>query len=307
VVRFQEWASINLSERARLSDIAIVSIIAILIFGIRKSFQLILFNSVYSIVDEKHQGNERTERTKRVIKWIYDFIYYGGMTLFICYFLGDAYFIPYMLLGKGSCQRIFEGYPAIPNLPYLRIYYLIQLGNHLSSVLEQLLYKRCDLKFYEYLLHHYLAFVLIFYSYYFHYWAFGALVMITHDISDIFLASARAYEGLKYFKNFKSLSWGFIGLTSFIWAYCRIFVYPSCSIYAATVSWGKWKHVWDMVKLPYMFQYCLLFVLLLMNIYWFSMLVAILVSPIRKKSLKNLYDPKLLKTPTKDERMNSTL
>jgi len=249
---------------------------------------------VYSIIEDKHQGEERVERTKRVVKWMYDVFYYGTMTGFVFMTFGEAVFIPPALLGKGSCDALFLNYPEVPTLPLLKEYYLVQLGSHFCSVFEQLMFKRKDIKFYEYFLHHYLAFVLILFSYLTHNWAMGAMVLITHDISDIFLAFARALEGQKYLKKHKVIVYSVLGLTAFMWAYCRTYVFPVCSIYACYQVWGILP-AWEMIYITYTFEMSLLVLLLIMNLYWVFILTKMFVTALTKKSLENDYDPKLLK------------
>jgi len=292
-IKFQNWASENLKDQARWSDLWVTAVSAVIIFLIRKTFQVSLFRTFYQIIEDKHQGEERIVRTQRVVKWAYDFIYYGGMTWFVYNYLGDAYFIPGMVFGKGDCDTM-KGYPDIPVMPYLRTYYLVQMGSHLCSLLEQIYYKRKDAKFYEYFLHHYLAFALIFYSFLLHIWALGALVMIVHDISDIFLSFGRALEGQKYFKP----NWFlfiYFGLTTFAWAWCRTIVFPLCPMYSAIKDWGKWPEVWDIVKYNYGFQVVMLGVLLIMNIYWVAILGNMFISALVKKKVNNTYDPNILK------------
>jgi ceramide synthetase len=295
VVLFQIWAAKNLTERAKASDFWMAAAAALLIHGIRRLFHYLLYPSVYQIIDPKHKGPERVERTKKVSKWIYDTCYYGYMTFFVYHMMGDAYFLPPLLGGQGSCANLFIDYPALPSVPQMQIYYLVQLGSHLCSVFEQLLLKKNDVKFYEYFLHHYLAFILIFYSYYLHEWAFGALVMIIHDISDVFLSFARAVDGQKYLKGNKWMMYLILGTAANSWAYLRVIVFPACPIYASTVAWGQWTELWPTIKYPYMFQYFLMLVLLVMNAYWVAILMSILVKSCKKKALANDYDPNVLK------------
>lgn len=52
---------------------------------------------------------------------------------------------------------------------------------------------KIELKFWEYILHHSLAVFLIYFSSMYNCVTHGVMVLITHDISDIFLALGRAY------------------------------------------------------------------------------------------------------------------
>jgi len=299
ILVFEEWTKTNVSPRADLSDLWLTATAFIVIYILRKAFQRALYGPVYTIIEDKHQGEERVERTKRVVKWMYDVMYYGSLTCFVFLFFRDANFLPPTLFGSGECSKLYSEFPELPKVPYLKQYYLIQLGSHFCSVFEQVMFKRKDLKFYEYFLHHYLAFTLIFFSYLTQMWALGSMVLITHDISDIFLAFARAFEGQKHFKSQQTVVYGVLGLTAFMWAYCRTFVFPVCAIQTCFVWWREQNElnlpVWLMIKHEFTFEVSLLVVLLLMNIYWVFILTKMFVMALTKKGVENDYDPKLLK------------
>ena len=239
VIGFQKWASQNLPESNSLDDLFLSTLAFFITLIVRKIFQLTLHKSIYELIDDKNQGIERIERTKRVIKWIYDIIYYSGASWFVYTYFGDANFIPSTLFGSGDCNKLFENYPILPKIPYLKEYYLVQLGSHFCSVFEQMIFKRKDLKYYEYFLHHYLAFILIFYSYLIHQLALGAIIMIMHDLSDIVLSFGRALEGIKIFRKSITFIYAYLLITSLTWGYFRTFVFPMCAIYESTIHYGK--------------------------------------------------------------------
>jgi len=71
---------------------------------------------------------------------------------------------------------------------------MIQLGNHLFTTFELILFKRKEeSKFYEWLLHHFMACSLILLSAYFNFLISGVLILQLHDIGDIFVANMRRY------------------------------------------------------------------------------------------------------------------
>ena len=297
IIKFQDWASQNLSESLRIEDLYLPTFAFFATFFVRRLFQFVLYKPLYQYIDDKNQGLERIERTKRVIKWIYDIVYYSLATLFVYTHFGDANFLPPTLLGTGDCNMLFDNYPNLPKIPYLKEYYLVQLGSHFCSVFEQIFFKRNDLKYYEYFLHHYLAFVLIFYSYGIHQLAGGSMIMIMHDLSDIVLSLGRALEGFRFFRKSITFIYAYLSLTLLSWAYFRTFVFPTCMIYQCTINFGTLK-AWDMIKNVYTFEYCLLIVLFAMNIYWVVTLAKMLANALKKKTLNNNYDPKLLKKQT---------
>lgn len=71
---------------------------------------------------------------------------------------------------------------------------MIQLGVHVFSVFEMMVIKRkTEKKYYEYLLHHFMAASLIFFSMMCNEITAGTMILIVHDFSDIFIAATRAY------------------------------------------------------------------------------------------------------------------
>jgi hypothetical protein len=69
---------------------------------------------------------------------------------------------------------------------------MIQLGVHILSVFEMVVIKRkSERKYYEYLLHHFLAASLILFSMTCNEIIAGTIILIVHDSSDIFIALSR--------------------------------------------------------------------------------------------------------------------
>lgn len=79
------------------------------------------------------------------------------------------------------------------------MYFMIQLGVHVFSVFEMIVIKRkTERKFYEYLLHHFVAATLILFSMMCNEITAGTMILIVHDMSDILIAIGRAFIETKY-------------------------------------------------------------------------------------------------------------
>lgn len=90
-------------------------------------------------------------------------------------------------------------------------------------------------KFYEYCLHHGMAFFLIFYSYMLSYWIIGTMVLILHDVSDVFLIIGRFYMVMRLvIQDLKNKNKGFLSilyvLTFIVWVFTRLAVFPACCL-----------------------------------------------------------------------------
>jgi len=46
-----------------------------------------------------------------------------------------------------------------------------------------------------------------------------------------------------------------------------------------------WPEVWEIVKMPYYFQFSLLFVLVILHAYWIAVLFILALNTIKKKSI----------------------
>ena len=84
---------------------------------------------------------------------------------------------------------------------------------------------KIELKFWEYILHHSLAVFLIYFSSMYNCVTHGVMVLITHDISDIFLALGRAYGDVQNSKSYIVLI--LVVLVQSSWIYTRLYVFPS--------------------------------------------------------------------------------
>lgn len=75
----------------------------------------------------------------------------------------------------------------------MKIFYLFQFGKHFSRLFSHMFIRR-EGNYYEYILHHALSTFLILFSYLTNQWLIGILVLLCHDISDLFLIIARGYK-----------------------------------------------------------------------------------------------------------------
>ena len=100
---------------------------------------------------------------------------------------------------------------------------MLQLGKFLYSVAESVIFRRADRKYYEFLLHHFVATTLILFSMLTNVVAVGAVILIIHDLSDVPAAFIRGFIDTKY----DNLPTGlvFFGLWLDSWSYLRAYVF----------------------------------------------------------------------------------
>jgi ceramide synthetase len=96
--------------------------------------------------------------------------------------------------------------------------------------------KEVEIKFWEYLLHHYVACALIFFSLTLNIRnpkihrlvKAGMMVLVVHDISDILLSIGRSYNDMK--TSNKYLVYLQYVVLQVSWIYTRLWVFPTCII-----------------------------------------------------------------------------
>lgn len=106
------------------------------------------------------------------------------MTAVGYYVLRDEPWLPRVLGGSGDVSRAFLTMREAPS-DKLKLYYMIQTGYHLQSLLYMVLLSPIRNDFIEMLLHHLVTLLLIVGSYMGNYTALGALIAFTHDIGDV--------------------------------------------------------------------------------------------------------------------------
>ena len=197
-----------------------------------------------------------------------------------------------MIGGGAKCTAIYLNYPDWPvqKRTELEVFFMIQLGVHVLSVFEMVVIKRkSERKYYEYLLHHFLAASLILFSMTCNEIIAGTIILIVHDFSDIFLASCRAVFDIKLpNKNFIAVP--LVVITLFMWIYMRIIVFPFCLLANVYINKPSVHDEWHMIYYPYMYLLLMAFVLFGMHIYWTYFILKSIVNSLNKGDAVNSHE-----------------
>ncbi|XP_071803833.1 ceramide synthase 6-like [Asterias amurensis] len=156
------------------------------------------------------------------------------------------------------------------NFPYHSLttplfnYYLIELAFYIALLLSIFTdVRRKD--FAANFVHHIATVVLITFSYTCNFTRIGSLVMVIHDISDIFLEGAK----IANYSGYSILAHIFFVTFAVVFFFTRIIVYPYWIIYSVFVESHE---IIGAYPSKYFFS-LLLSVLYLLHIYWFSLIV----------------------------------
>jgi hypothetical protein len=282
-IKFIEHAKSRNIPTAEYNDIALVIGSAIfqyfLYLTIRRNFQRLIFENL----EERYQGQERVLRVEKISKLLYDTIFYVSSTIFAYYFFGNTFIIPKSLGGVGECSELFQGYPHKPQIPYFNEFYLYQMGNHLYRLIHHWITSKADGNFWEMHLHHWIAFWLIAYSYLMNYTSLGGIVMILHDLADIFFSSGRVYDSLR--NKIKVLWYSCAVAIMISWNYTRLIFYPTCVIKVCWDHMGTDAGSWEILQNPYYFLFSLLLILLVLHAYWMVIFIKVAAAPGSKKAV----------------------
>ncbi|XP_074056511.1 ceramide synthase 4-like [Macrotis lagotis] len=161
-------------------------------------------------------------------------------------------------------ELCWDGFPKQPLKPGIYWWYLLELGLYISMMLTFAFdVKRKDFK--EQIIHHSSTIILICHSYFSNYLRIGTLVMLIHDVSDIFLEMGKM---LKYAQWEKSSKVIFIIFT-LIFFISRLFVFPYKVLYTTYYS----SMVNHKPFFGYYFTNGFLMILQALNIFWSSLIL----------------------------------
>lgn len=267
-----------------------MSLLMVIVFLAYKHFcQFAFFNFFKErLSHEKYPTEEeRAAKAKMVCLWAGSIIYYSASSLSAFFLFKDMDFFPKSLGGAGESANMFKTLPAARAIPYGIEFYMIQFGNHLHTLIDYVVYKRKDTKFWEMFLHHSLAVFLIFFSFATNNIAVGIMVLFVHDPCDVFFYCNRILSDLKY----KVLPLKAICYLVFLYCWCffRLYAFPICIIATAFEYVPKTGFIYQ----PSMFMSLMLSALVLLHLYWFIFIIrAGVVMVFKKGGNYNVYDKK---------------
>jgi len=167
----------------------------------------------------------------------------------------------------------------------MNIFYPIQMGYHLHNLVFHIFCRTHKATYVEMILHHYLTWFLIFYSYYTNYETFGITVLMCHDIGDFLMNIGKLVRDLQLVKGWKVDVFYLLIVVS--WFYPRTIVasltYIPNSLYAFfeqgstigpyTVPKNDWVH-YNKYYAPRL-QSTMLIALWILNAYWICLIIQI--------------------------------
>ncbi|MCJ1402002.1 hypothetical protein MMC11_005221 [Xylographa trunciseda] len=189
-----------------------------------------------------------------------------------------------------NTDAMFESYPHLSHEGLFKVYYLLQASYWAQqAIVLMLLLEKPRKDFKELVGHHIVTLALIWLSYRFHFTYMGLAVYITHDISDLFLATSKT---LNYLNS--SLTVPYFSLFMCVWLYLRH--YLNLVILYATVTTfrtlGPFILDWDAEQYKcWISQYVtfgLLASLQALNLFWLFLIVRIAFNIVFRSTVEDV-------------------
>ncbi|XP_035300056.1 ceramide synthase 4 [Cricetulus griseus] len=167
----------------------------------------------------------------------------------------------------------WEDYPQQTLNLALYWWYLVELGFYISLLITLPFdIKRKDFK--EQVVHHFVAMGLIAFSYSSNLLRIGSVVLMVHDSSDYLLEACKMFN----YTHFRRVSNTLFIIFSLVFFYTRLICFPTQVIYST---------LFDSIKnsgpfFGYYYFNMLLLVLLILNVYWFCLIMRMIFGFLRK-------------------------
>ncbi|XP_048225476.1 ceramide synthase 3 [Perognathus longimembris pacificus] len=175
--------------------------------------------------------------------------------------------------------QVWVGYPRQPLLPSQYWYYIIEMSFYWSLLFSV----GSDVKRKDFLanvVHHLAALILMGFSWCANYIRGGTLVMVVHDVADIWLESAKMFSYAGWTKTCNALFFIF----SFVFFFSRFIIYPFWILYCTIILPLHYLEPF----FPYIFLNLQLIVLQILHLYWGYLILKVLKKCIFNETVQDV-------------------
>ncbi|KAG2382746.1 hypothetical protein C9374_005326 [Naegleria lovaniensis] len=299
-----------------LEDSCIVLFAALVLFLLRfalnksslKNF-LCQYLSASSLARLKTSANPETFMKKlqqRVMENVWFSLYYSASAIFGIIILYDApwfWDLSHLVMGYPEEQTGYE------ISSFARLYLLLGAAFYFQALFSLLFIDERMKDFVEMLIHHIVTIVLIVWCVISYYHRIGTLVLLLHDVVDVFLYIAKTLNHLKFERTCETVFVGFV-LSFFV---LRLIYLPYLIIHSLFYTFNSWDYPQRYYVFRYVtnvhdyfeissygaccLKYCvssfwsliaLLVVLVLLHIFWFSLVTKMIVNIVSGKGKQDI-------------------
>lgn len=273
-------------EMRNLSDFWYISIAAVILQLLRRILDFIIRSrmEVYLLRDSLLDLDLRREK---LIRQIFDAVYYFSMFVFGRVIASGTDFIPYYSGGAGTCDSMGMNWSKMKFTEQIRWYIIIQFAHHLHNLVYHTVAIKNVSNYFEIITHHYAAVVSLFYSYFTNWKDYTFIVLICHDLSDGFLNFGKALRDLGWGSTI--LMYINFALLAIFWFYHRAYIVASCYFYKMSdYYWWKspgpgYEDLWSSVRYGVNFIIFNIFLIWVINLFWWTQIVKIGINKFIKK------------------------
>jgi len=244
-------------------------------------FKKLFKNSSNSLISRKYQGEDREFRRQKLVDCVFKGSFYVGICSYGYLVVKDCDFFPLALGGKGSSANMFNGYPYQEFAAHedIKFYLTIQLGYHIFSLVQHMLNKAKN-DYIDMLLHHFMTVALVGLAYFMNYLAISVLVLLVHDISDVFGYLVRIFIDTEY-KNLTVLSYAGLLVS---WLYFRLIVLPF-----EIMRFGIYLNPIIQDLNGYLLLGVMLHCLIILHVYWYYLFIQMGIKFMKSKTAEDTY------------------
>jgi len=176
--------------------------------------------------------------------------------------------LPPSLGGSGEIANCWRGAPYEYFLsPNLKTIYLVELGFHIQSIVWHVAFQDARSDHVEMLSHHIVTIILIVFSFVGNMSRVGIVILLIHDLPDIFVFWAKLGANTPYTKFTLT---GFVSMLA-TWGYMRLYVLP---FVVFNSSWFEAAAIAGPFPGMYFLNACLFF-LIILHAYWYVLFIDI--------------------------------
>lgn len=153
---------------------------------------------------------------------VYKTFIYMIFSIMLFFVLKQSSFLDVLFMGNEANPQYWINYPCQPIPNYLDDLYIVKLAYHGYDMLEGLIYHRNKRDFSEMTIHHIVTVSLILFSYATNYLPYGSIIMLLHDVSDVFVSAFKSSLDVASPPTF---------ITTYVlmvvsWIYFRLYYFP---------------------------------------------------------------------------------
>lgn len=250
------------------------ALLVILVFAVGVYSVRCLLHPIFGWMYRLKMGSSATyknERKFRECAW-YTTYYVTGLTFATMVASREAY-------NFFDMPQIWINYPLHPFSFLFRLYYLFELAFYVQALVALFLETRTD-DFVVLVAHHVATIILVLGSYMCRYQRIGLLILILHDISDVFLYGAKMVKYIEL-TTITNMCFGAFAVSFFL---CRLYLFPVFAIRSAAFdSLSIGRHI----PLHAVTNVCLV-ALLIMHCYWWVLIMRIILKMWRGQGVQDI-------------------